>query len=427
MENMKKSRTQKNKPHRTAITVSEAIGAFELAFRTNDPNEVEQLLREMLNVQVAVVDSKEKAENLLNSGKKFNTVSVPYGLFLDKIRDVLRGKQEGGDEANPLYSIESSSITGGNFKYVLKPVYSSELVMPGKTYVLLSSIAGYSSSEGLTFMEAGSPTGFEDQPEAEQREKLGEGYFQLLKDHMEGVWRYSGEIAEIYSPFIKAWAKHALAPQWREDINGEHLDNFVKKIIWAMRVSTLLHDIGKLNKKWQDAVWENEEKIRGERSEPDKREFIARTSPIIDEKLRKEIKKPPSHAPFAYPFLRTFLRYVLGDFRFLDNIALASARHHSLDVAGTARRETFNKEKAEKFLEDCLPQLLQIGEEDKAKILDAIRHSLSATQRGSEADEPPSPSDDFYFLYCLTNRMVKLCDWEDAGKQIIELTSLRKQ
>ena len=36
-------------------------------------------------------------------------------------------------------------------------------------------------------------------------------------------------------------------------------------------------------------------------------------------------------------------------------------------------------------------------------------------------DEPPSPSDDFYFLYVITNRVVKFADWEDAGNEVIEL------
>lgn len=271
-------------------------------------------------------------------------------------------------------------------------------------------------------MGSGGSTSFEDQPKAEQREKSGEGYFQLWKDHIEGVWKHSEEIAEIYYPFIKVWAKQVLAQQWEGDINGERLDNFVKTAIWVMRVATLFHDIGKLNKKWQDAAWEIEEKIK-----PGKRScFIARTSSIINEDLRKEMKRLPSHAPFTYPFLRTFLRYSIGDYRFMDNIALASARHHSLDVAGVVRQRAFIiEEKAEKFLEDWLPQILQL-EEDKAKLLDAVKHSFNATQMGSEADEPPSPSDDFYLIYCLTNRMVKLCDWEDAGRERIELIKLRK-
>jgi len=39
------------------LTISEAINIFERAFRARDPNEIERVLRENLNVQVAVIDS----------------------------------------------------------------------------------------------------------------------------------------------------------------------------------------------------------------------------------------------------------------------------------------------------------------------------------------------------------------------------------
>jgi CRISPR-associated endonuclease Cas3-HD len=430
LKNMKEKKP-KNRLKRTAITVSEAIGAFERAFRTRNPNEVEQLLREMLNVQVAVVRSREEAESLLNGGKKFKTVPVPYRLFIGKIREILKKKQESTNgESHRIYSVERNSIISSNSKYyMVEPIYSSESVVPGKTYILLSEIAGYSSSEGLTFEGLGDPTGYEDLPEAEKREKDGEGYFQLWKDHIEGVWKHSEEIGKIYYPFIRNWAQRALAPQLENDNNGKQIEDFTNAIIYAMRIATLFHDIGKLNKKWQNIVWENEEKIRKGAFKREKiDEFIARTSPITDEKTRKEIKKPRPHAPFTYPFLRTFLRHMLGDFRFLDTIALASARHHSLDVPGSVRQGDFNlMEKADDFLKDLLSQMLQLKDKDKEKVFDVLTHAINMTHSGSEADEPPSPSDDFYFIYCLTNRMVKFCDWEDAGNQIIELTSLRKR
>jgi len=50
-----------------------------------------------------------------------------------------------------------------------------------------------------------------------------------------------------------------------------------------------------------------------------------------------------------------------------------------------------------------------------------IQHAIEETNKGSLMDEPPSPSDDFYFLYVITNRVVKFADWEDAGNEVIEL------
>lgn len=50
-----------------------------------------------------------------------------------------------------------------------------------------------------------------------------------------------------------------------------------------------------------------------------------------------------------------------------------------------------------------------------------IQNTIEVTNKGLPMDEPPSPSDDFYFLYVITNRVVKFADWEDAGNEVIEL------
>ncbi len=50
--------------------------------------------------------------------------------------------------------------------------------------------------------------------------------------------------------------------------------------------------------------------------------------------------------------------------------------------------------------------------------------SLAEPNKGSSIDEPPTPSDDFYFIYTLSNRIIKLADWEDAGDKVLELPDL---
>lgn len=427
---MAKTKTKKREGQvqRTAMTISEAIGVFERAFLTRSPNEVERYLREMLNVQVAVIEDKEEAERALAKGQKLRTVTVPFWVFREKVGALLRSKGE--DEDPGIYRVEANQILdiGGREK-VLSPVRSAETILPGETFALLSKQAGYTPEKGLTFQGEGNPTGFEPLPEEERKEKFTEGKFQTWEEHAEGVWKRSERLVELYRPFVKAWAGNVFAPQWEKERNDVELEHFVDAVLWALRVAVLFHDIGKLDKGWQKVVWEQEEKIRGKEIEPEKEgAFIARTSPVQDEALRKELKRPPSHAPFTYPFLRTFLRNLLGNHRFLDAIALASARHHSLEVRGGMPKNKFSLEiKAKEFLEKWLPEVLEvINPEEQERLLNALGKAFQSVQAGSEADEPPSPSDDFYFLYCLTNRMVKLCDWEDAGDKVIELPGLKE-
>jgi CRISPR-associated endonuclease Cas3-HD len=387
---------------REVITPSDAFAAYERAFRAGSPCEVEELLREMLNVQVAVVKDKDQAEEELRQGKWLKTVSVPYGVFLSKIKD------------KTVYRLEPSAQKKN--QSFLVEVKNDEDIRPNFAYVLLAEEAGYSPGKGLTFEEDGKETGFEPQPDAEMREKTTTGRFQKWEEHAKGVWERSERITKFYRPFIERWAKEALG------LDDTRLQSFVDSLIWAMRIAVYLHDVGKLNKQWQEVVWQNEQKVSGKTRDG----YIARTSSLSNAEQKKELASPPPHAPFAYPFLQALLRKVLGDYRFLDTIALAAARHHSLEVTGAIEGGKFewdewNGQKVNEWLQDQLCQLLDLSGDEIQRIQEAINEAAKRITEASRADEPPGPTDDFYFPYCIANRLVKICDWEDAGDTNIEL------
>jgi len=387
---------------RKVITPSDAFAAYERAFRAGSPREVEELLREMLNVQVAVVKDKDQAEEELRQGKRLKTVSVPYGVFLSKIKD------------KTVYRLELSAQKKN--QSFLVEVKNDEDIRPNFAYVLLAEEAGYSPGKGLTFEGAGEETGFEPQPNAEMREKTTTGRFQKWEEHAKGVWERSERITKSYRPFIERWAKGALG------LGDARLQSFVDSLIWAMRIAAYLHDVGKLNKQWQEVVWQNEQKVSGKTRDG----YIARTSSLSNVEQKKELASPPPHAPFAYPFLQALLRKVLENYRFLDTIALAAARHHSLEVTGAIEGGKFewdewNGQKVNEWLQDQLCQLLDLSGDEVQQIQEAISEAAKRITEASKADEPPGPTDDFYFLYCIANRLVKVCDWEDAGDTNLEL------
>jgi CRISPR-associated endonuclease Cas3-HD len=387
---------------RKVITPSDAFAAYERAFRAGSPREVEELLREMLNVQVAVVKDKDQAEEELRQGKRLKTVSVPYGVFLSKIKD------------KTVYRLELSAQKKN--QSFLVEVKNDEDIRPNFAYVLLAKEAGYSPGKGLTFEGTGEETGFEPQPNAEMREKTTTGRFQKWEEHAKGVWERSERITKSYRPFIERWAKEALG------LGDARLQSFVDSLIWAMRIAAYLHDVGKLNKQWQEVVWQNEQRVSGKTRDG----YIARTSSLSNVEQKKELASPPPHAPFAYPFLQVLLRKVLENYRFLDTIALAAARHHSLEVTGAIEGGKFewdewNGQKVNEWLQDQLCQLLDLSGDEVQKMQEAISEAAKRITEASKADEPPGPTDDFYFLYCIANRLVKICDWEDAGDTNIEL------
>lgn len=371
------------------LTISEAISIFERAFRVRDPNEIEKVLRENLNVQVAVIESEEFAENKINEGYYPLTVRVPYWVFVSKVKE---------KELN-VYSLEQENIISEESKkWKLEKIHSHSEILPSRAYFILKNEAGYYPELGLTFEGDGEVTGFEKIEEGEKAEKLGVGREQTWEEHAVGTLDRANRMLEIYKLFLTDWAKNVFSAQ---KLKEEEIKESVDAIILAIKIAIFFHDIGKLRKEWQEAVGWN----KG-------RPYIARSA---------NKHKVPFHAPYAYPFLKTLLRNIFGEFRFLDIIALAVAKHHSLEVTGAVKENDFQlaDDKVVEFLSDLLLKTFPELNEIEAKRI--IQNTIDATNKGSLIDEPPSLSDDFYFLYVMTNRVVKFADWEDAGDEVIEL------
>ncbi len=385
-----------------SLTVSEAIAIFERAFRAKDPNEIERELRPDLNVRVAVIDSLRDTENKINSGYYPITIRVPYWVFISKLKE----KNEKEENKLEVYVIgQENIISEESKKWKLEKISSLSDILPNKTYFLLKHEAGYYSDVGLTFDGEGETTGFEKIEEGEKTEKLGVGREQTWEEHAIGAYNRADKILKIYRPFLTDWAKSIFSNQ---NLTEEQIEETAEAIILAIKISVFLHDIGKLRKKWQEAVgWQA--------GQP----YLARTS---------NKRKVPFHAPYAYPFLKTLLRDIFGEYRFLDTIALATARHHSLEVTGAVRENDFElvEERIVEFLLNLLlGNISELKTYGKEKLKEHLLNSVRATNKGSFMDEPPSPSDDFYFMYAITNRVVKFADWEDAGNEIIELPEMR--
>ncbi len=378
------------------LTLCEAVSIFERAFRTKNPNEIERILRENLNVQVSVIDDKNSAENKINEGYYPITIRVPYFVFISKV------KKNKNELNKKIYCLEQENIISEeNKKWKLEEIYSVNQLLPFNTYFLLKNEAGYHPELGLTFEGEGESTGFEKIEEGEKAEKFGIGKEQKWEEHAEGSLNRANRILKIYKPFIVDWAKKVFSPQKLEE---DQIKETVDAIILAIKIAVFLHDIGKLRKEWQEAVgWSAGQT------------YIARTS---------NMRRVPFHAPYAYPFLKAFLRKIFGDYRVLDVVALATARHHSLEVTGRIKESNFNlaDENVVNFL---LNLLLRTIPELKGYNLDElIQYCIEETNKGSPMDEPPTPSDDLYFIYTIVNRVVKFADWEDAGGEVIELPEI---
>jgi hypothetical protein len=111
----------------------------------------------------------------------------------------------------------------------------------------------------------------------------------------------------------------------------------------------------------------------------------------------------------------------------LEFIALAAARHHTLTVSGTilpGEFQAFDDAKALRMLQE-IAQRSGLGLEDRW-VEEAFKRLANRDAWQHEpyySEEAPGPSDDFYPIYCIAQRLVKEADWEDAGQREIELSN----
>ena len=174
------------------LTISEAIDIFEQAFRVRNPNEIERVLRENLNVQVAVMDSKKSVENRINEGYYPLTVRVPYWIFVSKVKE----------KGLSVYSLEQENIISEESKKWKLERISYNEILPNRTYFILKNEAGYHPHLGLTFEGEGEITDFERMEKGEKAEKFGVGREQTWEEHAAGTLSRANRILEIYKPFL---------------------------------------------------------------------------------------------------------------------------------------------------------------------------------------------------------------------------------
>lgn len=413
-----------------AITIGDALGLLNQTFHSRNPSALENALREINNVQVIVVSERPRNQ----SGAEFvgaddNAELSAFEQFLKEQNKLLPSKRD---------TLESVSVSFGRFSRSLEehelwelrlvreeysvPLYDLRRVnkvRSNSTYVLVQADAGYSPKLGLTFgvvdeLEAINGVITPVESRASDRSESYEHYFQNWHNHCSRVYRHADEmLTSKYSALIRRIADKMCARGVLESA-----EDFSLKLESMIRVAALFHDLGKLNKPWQEAIgWKSGE-------------FWAKSQD-------NGVKGLPPHACYALPALRHLFKQLgmvneKGEVdRLAELMALASARHHSLgSLDGTLGWLPFESHPGViKAVHGLLEQTLG---EQAAELKPLITNELLVHLNDASVYpilegkhtytlDTPSPSEDYYPFYVLASRIIKVGDWEASGQREVEL------
>jgi CRISPR-associated endonuclease/helicase Cas3 len=414
-----------------AITVPEVLGLLDQTFYSRRPEVLESALRDIQNVQVIVVaEEPRKAAKSESMGREDVSELSPFERYIESQNRFSLRERDRLEMIPVSYGRFTAKVKGKNL-WELKlikeeacgrPLYilqRAEKVLPNCTYLLTQAEAAYSPAIGLTFGEAeevqavhGLITPIVPCPSLEKQ--ASEHRFQYFREHSLAAYR---AVDSMLRRHYSAWILH-IARQMEVRSVPINAEEFAQILESTIRIAALLHDIGKLNRPWQQAVgWE---------SGP----FWAKSQ----DGFRGEL---PPHAFYVFPVLRYLFSKlgVVGEGgevdRLAELIALAAARHHSLgDPGGKLAWPPFELQdgvlqELRQLLSDALreeaePIQTLFTEELFNHVNDATTYKLEEGKHTYLLDTP-SPSEDYYPFYVLANRMIKVGDWEASSEREVEL------
>jgi len=364
-----------------------ALNLFDRASQQHSPGAIANVFREILSIQVAVIEEGDERANFdllakLRAGYDLDTSTTSlkrgYRLVADakgRAR-VVRYRDELVIEKNPSY------------------------LAPGDLLLVSPSVAYLHKAKGLCFgdgshSESGTLRSEPVLRAQRQKNRSTDTHAQSLWSHTAGVMRGVGkrllDPGDYRSALVKI-LQRLEGPECAEDL--------ARVIARLAILATGFHDIGKCGRRWQQRAHE----IDPNSSE----ELIGRTT-----NTAKRMGIP--HTPPGFFAAVSACNAALGNLRETDHlvraIALAAARHHSslLDPSAVRDYQFDPVEATSGFVDQVLAQV-QLKEIDAVSIVEAAR------SRGTAAQVPLMlPNDDLFPIYALVGRAILISDREDAA------------
>jgi len=311
-------------------------------------------VREVFSCEISIHDNPRSLEN----ANRLKRIKVHVGVV----------KKFFNDKQPAIWELVDNNIVDDEpSRLVPQEVRNAEGIMPYRFYIVHPDNISYPPDEGLIFEPYGENFGCvekEEQSELEYSYRRENWVAHSMKTLEKFEEHFLIKQGFIIKRFAEAW--------------GAEFDDFIAKI----KIAILLHDIGKLNKEWQ-------EKIGWDRKEP-----LAHSG-------QENMGKLPSHAPLSAHILSSVF-YEWGE-SLGEVFYLAVAHHHSVRSLYFPKYKLINDWQS--FVRrlqvpsNCISKVFPQGDGSK----------LSATFPEMRYHEKS------YRTYTFVSRVLKLCDWLATG------------
>lgn len=371
-----------------------ALNLFDRASQQNSPGAIAGAFREVLSVQIAVVDQTDisDAELLatLKSGYDLDASSVSlqtgYRLLARSKgkATVLRYRDELTLETQPAHLVS------------------------GDLLLIPSSVAFLHRAKGLCFSDQATPEN--SILKSELRPKPGGQRYMASNANAQSLWTHTlGVMRRVEARLLSDGDYRSALGKILTALEGRERADEQANLIGRLAVlATGFHDLGKCDTRWQRRAHEVDPGSA--------EELIGRTS-NRSEKIGVPHTPPGFYAAAAA--CGAALGYLNETNHLVRAIALASARHHSsLLNPSSVRGYVFDPvDAASEFVRRVL------SEAGLQNI--AVATILSAAAAGGSPAEIPLmlPNDDLFPIYALIGRAILLSDREDAAGKPLEVWS----
>jgi CRISPR-associated endonuclease/helicase Cas3 len=215
---------------------AEIIGTLFRALFERDKSKVEECVRDAYTCYVSIHDNPQSLCNDKNDILRLQKINVNVFVFRSEARKLL-------ENGVKIWSVEESNILD-DYTFKFTPVvisYHSD-ILPFKHYIVSPEGAYYDSDVGLILGNEGSTN------------------FTLLEN--ESIENKEKEFIRVYDP----WVNHAketlrildtyFIPKYSFVIRkfSEFFGMSEKDLVEKIRIAVALHDLGKLNKYWQEKI-----------------------------------------------------------------------------------------------------------------------------------------------------------------------------